>query len=125
LLDTHLLLWLAGHVDRLSAAARAVLEDQHSFLMFSSISIYEVTIKANLARPDFRVDPASFRDRLLSNDFEELSFTSEHALAAERLPALHKDPFDRALVAQAIAEQVTLLTADAKVAAYPGPIQLV
>jgi PIN domain nuclease of toxin-antitoxin system len=125
LLDTHILVWLNLHPERISAKARALLEDQANLLMFSAISIYEVTIKANLERPDFRVDPTSFRDNLIENEFEELPFTSEHALAAHRLPLLHKDPFDRALVAQAISAQLTLLTADAKVAAYPGPIILV
>ena len=94
-------------------------------MIFSSISIHEVTIKAGLERPDFRVDPVAFRNRLLENGIEELAFTSDHALTVQRLPLHHRDPFDRALVAQAISEELTLMTADKRIAAYPGPIVLV
>ncbi len=122
LLDTHILVWLNLHPERISARARAILEDQSNHLLFSSISIYEVAIKVNLGRPDFKVDPVTFRDSLLANAFEELPFTSEHSLAVQRLPALHKDPFDRALVAQALSEPLTLMTSDKRVSAYPGQI---
>ena len=125
LLDTHLLVWMSGPAERLSSAARKVIEDKRSLLIFSSISIYEVTIKAGLERTDFRVDPVAFRNRLLDNGIEELAFTSDHALAVQRLPLHHRDPFDRALVAQAISEELTFMTADKRVASYPGPIVLV
>ncbi len=125
LLDTHLLIWLAGPTELLSEAARDVIEDRRNVLMFSALSIHEVAIKAGRERTDFRVDPRSFRDNLLANELEEMPFTSEHALAVQSLPDIHRDPFDRGLVAQAISEQITLLTADKRVAAYPGPIMRV
>jgi PIN domain nuclease of toxin-antitoxin system len=125
LLDTHLIVWMSGPADRLPRGARNVIEDKANLLVFSALSILEVTIKAGLARPDFRVDPTAFRNNLVANDLEELSFTSDHPLAVQRLPPLHRDPFDRALVAQAICENLTLMTADKRVAAYPGRIMLV
>jgi PIN domain nuclease of toxin-antitoxin system len=78
-----------------------------------------------LNRPDFQVDAHLLRRGLLDNGYAELAITGEHALAVEGLPAIHKDPFDRLLVAQATTEGMTLLTADANVALYPGPIRKV
>jgi PIN domain nuclease of toxin-antitoxin system len=78
-----------------------------------------------LQRPDFTVDPHSLRLGLLANGYVELSITSEHAIFAASLPQIHKDPFDRLLVAQATVEGIMLLTSDRIVAKYPGPIQLV
>lgn len=125
LLDTHLLLWAAGQPDRLSGEARALLEDPRSELMFSAASIWEVSIKRTLGRDDFRVEPRLLRRGLLDNGYRELVITSEHTVAIERLPPLHKDPFDRLLLAQADVEGVMLLTADMLVAQYPGPVRKV
>lgn len=125
LLDTHLLLWAAGQPEKLSAQARRLLEDPRSVLYFSAASIWEIAIKRSLGREDFRVEPRVLRRGLLDNGYEELVITSEHALATDGLPPLHKDPFDRILLAQALSEGITLLTADATVAAYPGPVRLV
>jgi len=125
LLDTHLLLWAAGQPEKLSAEARRLLEDPRSVLYFSAASIWEIAIKRSLGREDFRVEPRVLRRGLLDNGYEELVITSEHALATDGLPPLHKDPFDRILLAQALSEGITLLTADATVAAYPGPVRLV
>lgn len=123
LLDTHLLLWAAGQPDRLSAEARALLEDPRSELLFSAASLWEITIKRGLGRNDFRVDPRLLRRGLLDNGYRELVITSEHTVAIERLPPLHKDPFDRLLLAQADVEGVTLLTTDTQVTRYPGPVR--
>ena len=125
LLDTHLLLWAAGQPEKLSAEARRLLEDPRSVLYFSAASIWEIAIKRSLGREDFRVEPRVLRRGLRDNGYEELVITSEHALATDGLPPLHKDPFDRILLAQALSEGITLLTADATVAAYPGPVRLV
>lgn len=125
LLDTHILLWSAGPDEKLSRKARDLLEDKGNRILFSAISLFEVAIKASLDRPDFRVDPVSFRRNLLANDMEELAFTGEHGIAVHSLPRHHSDPFDRALIAQAIVDQVTLITSDKAFAAYPGPILLV
>ena len=124
-LDTHLLLWAAGNPDRLSAAARALIEESENDLFFSAASLWEIAIKRNLGRDDFRVDPRVLRRSLLDNGYRELPITSEHAVAVDTLPSIHKDPFDRILTAQATVEGITLLTSDPLVAQYPGPVRLV
>lgn len=125
LLDTHLLLWAAGQPKRLSAATRALLDDPQHELFFSSASLWEISIKRGLGRDDFRVDPRLLRRGLLDNGYGELAITSEHAVTIDSLPAIHKDPFDRILVAQAMVAGITLLTADPLVAEYPGPVRKV
>jgi PIN domain nuclease of toxin-antitoxin system len=123
LLDTQLLLWAAGQLNRLPLAARELLDDQENELLFSAASLWEVAIKRGLGRKDFRVDPRLLRRGLLDNGYRELFITSEHAVTIDILPPIHKDPFDRILVAQALVEGITLLTVDPLVAQYPGPIQ--
>lgn len=123
LLDTHLLLWAAGAPDRLPAAALPLMRDPANILLFSAASLWEITIKRGLGRADFQVDPRVLRRGLLDNGHEELPITSEHAVFIDSLPDLHKDPFDRVLVAQATVEGITLLTSDAVIARYPGPIR--
>ena len=125
LLDTHLLLWAAGDSGQLSSKAQNLLDDPATELMFSTASIWEVVIKSALDRDDFRVDPQRFRNGLIQNGYSELEIRSEHALAVGSLPLIHKDPFDRILIAQAQVENVTLLTTDDKMACYSGPIQVV
>jgi PIN domain nuclease of toxin-antitoxin system len=125
LLDTHLLIWLANDSDRLSARARAVVEDESNDLTFSTASIWEIAIKSSLKRAEFILDPRLLRRELLDNGYEELPIASRHAVAILELPRLHGDPFDRLLVAQAIVEGLVLVTADELVARYPGPIMKV
>ena len=125
LLDTQLLLWAAGQPKRLTRAARALITDPENDLLFSAASLWEVTIKNSLGRKDFRVEPRIFRRGLLDNGYVELSITSQHAVNVDGLPNLHRDPFDRLLIAQALHEGVTLVTSDAQVARYPGPIRKV
>jgi len=118
LLDSHLLLWAASEPQRLSAKARALLLDPSNQLLFSSASLWEITIKNGLERSDFNVDPRRLWRMLLVNGYRELAVTSEHTVAVNDLPPLHKDPFDRILVAQARVEGLTLLTADKMVTKY-------
>lgn len=125
LLDTQILLWAAGEPERLSVSARALLEDERHELVFSAASLWEVAIKSGLGREDFRVDPRLLRRGLLDNGYSELPITSLHAVGVEVLPDLHKDPFDRMLLAQALAEGITLVTADARLADYPAPVRRV
>lgn len=125
LLDTHLLLWAAGEPERLSKEARALLSAPENELFFSAASLWEIAIKRGLGRPDFSVDARLLRRGLLDNGYSELPIASEHAVAVEGLPSIHKDPFDRILVAQAMVEGITLLTTDGMVARYPGPVRLV
>lgn len=125
LLDTHLLLWAAGEPDKLSPHARDLIGDKDNELLFSAASIWEVAIKAGLGRDDFTLDARLLRRALLDNLYNELPVTGEHAAAIAGLPPIHKDPFDRVLVAQSEVEGVTLLTADDMVARYSGPIRKV
>ena len=125
LLDTQILLWAANQPDRLPAAARTLLTDPDNDLLFSPASLWEIAIKNTLGRDDFRVEPRVLRRGLLDNGYAELPITSEHAVNIDSLPRLHKDPFDRILLAQAIVEGITLLTTDAQVARYGGPVRKV
>ncbi|KWF00067.1 twitching motility protein PilT [Burkholderia ubonensis] len=123
LLDTHLLLWAAAGAAELPERARALIEDPACMPLFSVASIWEIVIKRGLERDDFKVDANVLRRNLLDVGYVELPITSAHALAVEQLPPIHRDPFDRLLVAQAISEGVTLVTHDRAVAQYPGPIR--
>lgn len=125
LLDTHLLLWAAGEPGRLSRQARTLIDNPDNELLFSAASLWEVTIKRGLGREDFQVDARLLRRGLLDNGYSELPIISDHVVATESLPLIHKDPFDRILVAQATVEGVTLLTIDSLVSQYPGPIRTV
>ncbi|WP_309673424.1 type II toxin-antitoxin system VapC family toxin [Gemmatimonas sp.] len=123
LLDTQVLLWAAGNSKRLTASARKLLNDPGNALCFSAASLWEITIKHSLGRKDFRVEPRVLRRGLLDNGYTELAITSQHAVSVEGLPDIHRDPFDRLLLAQALSEGITLVTADALLATYPGPIR--
>jgi PIN domain nuclease of toxin-antitoxin system len=125
LVDTHVLLWAAIEPHKLSSVALELLEDIDNTLYFSAASIWEVVIKTGLQRPDFRVDANLLRRGLVENGYRELPITSQHTLAVAHLPPVHKDPFDRVLVAQAEFEGFLLLTTDDMVAQYPGPIRRV
>ena len=125
LLDTHLLLWAAGQPDRLSKAARDLIEADGAELIFSTASLWEIVIKRGLGREDFRVDARLLRRGLLDNGYGELPIASEHVVAVDTLPPLHKDPFDRVLIAQALVEGIILLTTDEVVACYPAPVRAV
>lgn len=125
LLDTHILLWVAAKPDKLSIKAKVLIEQPENTLLFSAASIWELAIKGGLGRADFNVDVRLLRRSLLDNGYQELSIDSVHAVAVDQLPLIHKDPFDRILIAQAMVEGITLVTADAMVAEYPGAIQLI
>lgn len=125
MLDTQVLLRAAGEPRRLSARARRLLSDPLNELLFSAASFWEIAIKNALGREDFRVEPRVLRRGLLDNGYVELPITSQHAVNLDTLPPLHKDPFDRLLVAQAVTEGITLITADAELARYPGPVRKV
>lgn len=125
LLDTHVLLWAAGSPDQLPHDARALMEDPDNALVFSPASLWEIVIKRSLGRADFQVDARVLRRGLLDNSYMELPITSEHTVFIDSLPPIHKDPFDRILIAQATVEGITLVTSDALIAQYPGPIRVV
>jgi PIN domain nuclease of toxin-antitoxin system len=125
LLDTQLLLWAAGDPARLSTEARQLLEDPENQLIFSPVSLWEISLKQTLGRHDLRVDIRMLRRGMLDNGYLELPITGAHAIAVDGLAPLHADPFDRMLVAQAKAEGAALLTADPLVAQYHEPVRLV
>jgi PIN domain nuclease of toxin-antitoxin system len=125
LLDTHILLWAAGQPDRLPQEAREMIAEPENELFFSAANLWEILIKRGLGRDDFKADARILRRALLDNGYSELPIASEHVVAIDGLPQIHKDPFDRILVAQATVEGITLLTADETLAKYPGPVRLV
>lgn len=125
LLDTHILLWAAGEPERLPAGVLGRLDDPATELFYSAASLWEVSIKSALGREDFSVDARVLRRGLMEHGYRELAVTGAHAVAVDLLPAVHKDPFDRMLVTQAQVEGMILLTSDALVARYPGPIELI
>jgi PIN domain nuclease of toxin-antitoxin system len=122
LLDTHMLLWMSENSPRLSAKARQLLEDPANEIIFSVVSIWEIAIKQGREKEDFSADPVLFRQELRQHGFTELEIAGRHVQIVGSLPLIHKDPFDRLLVAQSIVEGITLLTADATIAKYPAPI---
>jgi len=124
LLDTHLLIWAAAGIAHVPAGARVFMEAPENSLYFSAASLWEIAIKQGLNRPNFQVDARILRHGLIDNGYHELAIVSAHAVAIGMLPPIHKDPFDRLLIAQASVEGITLLTDDATVAKYPGPIWL-
>lgn len=123
LLDTHLLLWAAEGFEHLPPGAQTLMSVPENELLFSAASMWEIVIKCSLGREDFKADPRLLRRGLLDNGYSELPVLSKHAVAVGALPPIHKDPFDRLLIAQAMVEGITLLTTDAHVAKYPGPVQ--
>lgn len=125
LLDTHLLLRGAAQPSQLSATARKLISDTDNQLLFSAVSIWEVAIKNALGRSDFHVEPTVLRRNLIENGYVELPISSLHAAGVSALPNIHSDPFDRLLLSQAIAEGITLVTSDAVLAKYPGPVRKV
>ena len=122
LLDTHLLLWAVEDSPRLSNAARALIGYPGNEKIFSAVSLWEITIKSDRNRTDFVADAEAVRMNLLANGCKELPILVPHVLYTSKLPAIHRDPFDRLLVAQALVERLTLLTSDAVVASYSAAI---
>jgi len=125
LLDTHLLLWTVARPGLLSTAARSLIGDPLNQPSFSVVSVWEVAIKFSSGRLEFNLPPLDLRETLLESGYHELTVLGAHAIAVAALPHIHKDPFDRLLIAQAMVEGITLLTADSTIARYPGPIRKV
>ncbi|MBN8819090.1 MAG: type II toxin-antitoxin system VapC family toxin [Sphingomonas sp.] len=125
LLDTQLLLLAASQPDRLTLTALRLIRDPENDLFFSVASLWEITTKASAERPDLLVDTRRLRRGLIDNGYEEIAVTGAHVAAMATLPARHADPFDRMLVAQAMVEDLTLLTLDTEFTGYPGSIRRV
>ena len=125
LLDTHLILWAAFDPSRLSAKAAKRLRSRQVPLAFSLASLWEVAIKTSLGRADFSIDPELLHQGLLAEGFVELPLRAAHVVRVATLPWIHRDPFDRLLIAQAIEDRLTLLTADAALAKYGRFVKVV
>ncbi|GAB7024935.1 type II toxin-antitoxin system VapC family toxin [Geotalea toluenoxydans] len=121
LLDTHAFIWLITDDDRLSAKARKTILDSRTFLYLSSASIWEMVVKAAIGKLKLPVHPEAFvQKQLAAAQIQELPVSFKHAFHLQHLPNHHKDPFDRMLVAQALAEKLTILTIDPLIAQYPA-----
>nr|WP_228005760.1 type II toxin-antitoxin system VapC family toxin [Xenorhabdus sp. BG5] len=115
MLDTNILLFMAYEPEKLKADLTDLLEDTSKTLCFSAASIWEVVIKSNLNKPDFSIDSEQFRDGLFDAGLIEIPIKSDHTLVVCDLPEqLHKDPFDRLIVAQAKHNKIPLITNDDK-----------
>ena len=125
LVDTHLLLWAAARSERVPAEARRLLENPRHEVHYSAASLWEIAIKLALRRADFQVDLERLRPALSEMGFLELPVSGAHAERLVSLPPLHKDPFDRMLVAQSLAEPLLLLTTDALLAGYGETVKVV
>jgi len=125
LVDTQLLLWNVYGSRRLPARVARLFRDGRHEFYYSAASLWEITIKAARGRVDFLVDPREICDALEENGFHELPIAARHAVALSALPPIHADPFDRMLVAQSIVEPMALITSDARLAGYPGTIEVV
>jgi PIN domain nuclease of toxin-antitoxin system len=124
LFDTQIVIWAAHGSARLPKLARELIEDRAAVPVVSVVSLWEVAIKAAKQR-NFPVDPYLLRRAMLNLGWEELSVIARHVLAVAHLPLLHHDPFDRLLLAQALEEDMLLVTTDSAIANYTGRVRLV
>ena len=116
LLDTHVLLWWIADDPKLRADTRATITNPDHDLVVSTASVWEAAIKRAVGK--LRFEPPVLLDTLRRGALRVLPITAEHALAAGDLPRHHEDPFDRMLVAQALAERLTIITRDPRLRAY-------
>jgi PIN domain nuclease of toxin-antitoxin system len=124
LLDTHLLLWAMASSKRLAPSARTLIEDPDNDVYFSAASLWEVSLKSSLRRKEFTVDPELLRQALSDSGLVELPVTAAHAVGVAKLPAIHRDPFDRILIAQCLHEPLILLTNDDVLARYGSVVRV-
>jgi len=125
LLDTHIILWAVTDSPKLPDAAREMIQDERNRIYFSSASIWEVAIKHSLASGQIPVSSRELLQYVRQSGYEELPVSAEHAATVESLPPVHKDPFDRILVAQAFSEPMRLLTHDWMLGQYGASVFLV
>ncbi len=119
LLDTHVFLWAAGEPEQLQRDARAAIENSATHVWVSAGVAWEIAMKVALGKLTVPADPAIwFPARMRSLGFQTLDITAAHALAAGALPSIHRDPFDRVMIAQAQVEGLTFVTRDPQNAQY-------
>ena len=125
LLDTHILLWALAEPRRLDRGLRATIESSDTEVLFSAASIWEIAIKSGLGRSDFAFDAEEIAQAALDTGFTEVAVRAKAAALVARLPLLHRDPFDRVLVAQAIVEPAILYTTDQQLVPYSDLVRRV
>jgi PIN domain nuclease of toxin-antitoxin system len=119
LLDTHTFIWLIGYPDKLSKTVVQLIENPDNSLYLSAASGWEIAIKCSIGKLVLPERPESFIPHQMKIiGIEELPVTLAHALGTTKLPEIHKDPFDRLLVSQAIAEKCPIMTSDSLIARY-------
>lgn len=123
LLDTQFVIWIPIDAPYIGKAGRTILIDPANTFIFSAASLWEIAIKRAHKGDAFLYDPRAIRKQMLANGYVELPVQGSHAVVVDSLPLIHKDPFDRILIAQATMEGITLLTRDRTIARYPGPIR--
>ena len=124
LLDTHILIWVAISPHKISSELPILLSDPSNHSYFSSASIWEISIKESLGKKDFKFSSKKLYDGLIENGYKELKVSALHAMEVIKLPFIHRDPFDRVLVATAIWENMPLLTNDSKLSPYHSLVRV-
>ena len=123
ILDTHTYVWWLIKDNQLSQHAIDAIQDESNQIFISSIVIWELMIKKSVKKLRFDIGTEQILSAYKNEvGFEELPITIEHATRVELLPFIHRDPFDRVLIAQALAEGAHLVTADAQIAQYDMPV---
>lgn len=119
LLDTHAFLWFVTDDNRLSSSAKSIIQNSNNEIYFSAASAWEISIKAKLGRLKFGGDLESFIiEQLTENSFGPLAITVSHSLYTEKLPQIHKDPFDRIMISQSKMENMVMITKDKEIWEY-------
>ncbi|MCE7860023.1 MAG: type II toxin-antitoxin system VapC family toxin [Chloroflexi bacterium CFX2] len=123
LLDTHVFLWWDSEPEKLPQRVLNSLQNPENTLVLSVVSIWEMQIKIQLGKLSVKMPLAELIEQQRQNGIEILSVTASHVFAVESLPDHHKDPFDRLLVAQAIVEDMILVSSDPRIAQYPAKVE--
>ena len=124
LLDTHILIWAASSPHKISPELASLLSNPRNHLYFSSASIWEISIKESLGKRGFHFSSNKLHDGLLENGYKEIKVSALHAMGVIKLPFIHRDPFDRILVATAIWENMPLLTNDSTLSPYHSLVRV-
>jgi len=121
LLDTHTAIWFFNGNDTLSQTANGIIRDLSNDVFISISSVWELAIKIGIGKLDFAGKAEGFVRLAEKNEITIIPIITSHLTVLESLPMIHRDPFDRLLIATAIAEQMTIITADANIARYDVP----
>ena len=123
LLDTHAFLWFVSEDNKLSSKARSIIKNSNNEVYFSAVSAWEMSIKIRLGRLTIEEDLEPFMiKQLAENNFSTLSITIFHSIHTSKLPDIHKDPFDRMIVAQAQVEDLSIISKDKNIKKYKAPV---